>query len=122
MCAIIEELINRITEIAESEGWNVNVEKCKDNTASFEFSKYTPAGQDFSFTIELNDDDTNGFIGAVDDFYESFDIDAETYLWINPDGHGKHGAPYHIKDILADMEKVEEMLGELSEAFSILSL
>lgn len=121
MCAITEGLITRITEIAESKGWNVSVEKGKDNTASFEFSKYTPAGQDFSFTIELNDD-IDGFIAAVDDFYESFDIDTETYLWINPGGHGKHVAPYHIKDILADMGKIEEMLDELSEAFSILSL
>ena len=30
-----------------------------------------------------------------------------------PDGHGKNGAPYHIKDIVCDMEAAEAMIDML---------
>lgn len=38
-----------------------------------------------------------------------------TYLWIGTDGHGKNGAPYHIKDIVSDMEAAEAMIDTLYE-------
>ena len=31
-------------------------------------------------------------------------------------GHGKNGAPYHMRDVLDDMEAVEDMIGELLDA------
>lgn len=31
------------------------------------------------------------------------------------DGHGKNGAPYHIKDIVSDMEAAEAMIDTLYE-------
>ena len=52
----------------------------------------------------------------IDDYYEGFDPDYEASLWIGKDGHGLRGAPYHIKDIVADMEKVEDMVYGLLEA------
>ena len=41
--------------------------------------------------------------------------DYEAYLWIGTDGHGKNGAPYHIKDIVSDMEAAEAMINTLYE-------
>ena len=43
-------------------------------------------------------------------YYEDFDPDYEAYLWIGDDGHGRNGAPYHIKDIVSDMEEAEEQI------------
>lgn len=34
---------------------------------------------------------------------------------IGNDGHGKNGAPYHIKDIVTDMEEAEKMIETLYE-------
>lgn len=43
------------------------------------------------------------------------DIDYEASLWIGDDGHGKNGAPYHIKDIIQEMEDYAKALEELAE-------
>ena len=43
------------------------------------------------------------------------DVDYEASLWIGDDGHGKNGAPYHIKDIVQEMEDYAEALEELAE-------
>lgn len=48
-------------------------------------------------------------------YYEAYDSDYEAYLWIGTDGHGKNGAPYHIKDIVSDMEAAEAMIDTLYE-------
>lgn len=45
-----------------------------------------------------------------------FDADAEAYLWLDSNGHGKNGAPYRTKDVLADMEAAEGMVSKLLEA------
>ena len=41
--------------------------------------------------------------------YENFDVDLEVSRWIGEDGHGRNGAPYHIRDILKEMEQMEQM-------------
>ena len=50
------------------------------------------------------------------EYYECFDPDEEAYLWIGEDGHGRNGAPYHIRDIVADMEDAESMVLDLLAA------
>ena len=54
-------------------------------------------------------------ISEIEDYYEGFDPDYEAYLWIGTDGHGRNGAPYHIKDIVSDMEDAEAMIKTLYE-------
>lgn len=57
------------------------------------------------------------FIDNIHKYYEDFDVDEEAYIWIGSDGHGKNGAPYHIADIVKDMEEAEVMMADLYEAF-----
>ena len=57
------------------------------------------------------------FIDNIHEYYENFDVDEEAYIWIGSDGHGKNGAPYHIADIVKDMEEAEVMMADLYEAF-----
>ena len=52
---------------------------------------------------------------SLEKYYEAYDSDYEAYLWIGTDGHGKNGAPYHIKDIVSDMEAAEAMIDTLYE-------
>lgn len=99
--------IEQITQIAESLGWKVEVDE-----SDITFSRYTTAGQDFSFSVNKNKDITD----EVLDYYEGYDPSEEAILWCDSSGHGKKGAPYHLKDIIADMEEAEEMVGTLYEA------
>ena len=74
---------------------------------------YKRQGQDFGFSVEMRDDDPENFLQELEKYYEAYDPDYEAYPWIGPDGHGKNGAPYHIKDIVCDMEAAEAMIDML---------
>lgn len=113
----IQDIIDRITECAEAQGWSVHASKNPNaDIWQFEFSQYTNAGQDFNFSAELKDGEPDNLIKSVREYYEGFDPDEEAYLWIGDDGHGKNGAPYRIRDIVADMEDAESMVLDLLAA------
>lgn len=107
----------KITEIAEILGWSVDFSEAQNGKTDVNFAKYTSYGQDFNFSVELEDDDMEAFIDNIHKYYEDFDVDEEAYIWIGSDGHGKNGAPYHIADIVKDMEEAEVMMADLYEAF-----
>ena len=107
----------KITEIAEILGWSVDFSELQNGKTDVNFAKYTSYGQDFNFSVELEDDDMEAFIDNIHEYYENFDVDEEAYIWIGSDGHGKNGAPYHIADIVKDMEEAEVMMADLYEAF-----
>ena len=104
----------RITTVAANLGWQVSTSR-NENTVEFDFQQYTAKGQDFNVCIEMKDDDFDNFLQELEQYYESFDPDYEAYLWIGDDGHGKNGAPYYIKDIVADMEEAGKMIETLYE-------
>ncbi len=110
-----DEFLERIIEIAESQGFSVSTET-KDNKVEFTFSQHTDFGQDFSFEATMEDNDINTLIEEVNDYYEGYDPDEETMLWVGPDGHGKNGAPYRLTDIVKDMEQCEQMINNLLDA------
>ena len=107
----------KITEIAKILGWSVDFSEPQNGKTDVNFAKYTSYGQDFNFSVELEDDDMEAFIDNIHEYYENFDDDEEAYIWIGSDGHGKNGAPYHIADIVKDMEEAEVMMADLYEAF-----
>lgn len=112
-----QNIIGKITECAESNGWSVSLDiKHEKNIAVFEFSRYTPAGQDFSFSVTMKDNNLDSLVANMEEYYEGFDVDSETYLWLDDDGHGKNGAPYRMKDVLADMEAAEKYIESLLDA------
>ena len=66
------------------------------------------------FEIYIPDDSMCCLISdAIEKYYDDYDIDYKTYCWIGDDGHGKTGAPYHIKDIIAHFEKVADRLHKI---------
>ncbi|MGI6793193.1 hypothetical protein ACMYZ5_02520 [Bacteroides sp. KG68] len=96
----IQDIIDKITECAEANGWHVHTERYRDTDLwLFEFSQYTKAGQDFNFSAEMRYADPETLIKSVREYYENYDPDEEAYLWIGDDGHGKNGAPYRISDM-----------------------
>lgn len=105
--------VQAIISAAEGDDWHVHTEMTDSGVLLFEFSKFTPAGQDFNFTAEMKDNAPDTLVKSVKEYYDSFDPDEEAYLWIGEDGHGKNGAPHRIKDIVTDMEAAEEMVYRL---------
>jgi hypothetical protein len=106
--------VEQITAVATGLGWQVSTNR-HENVVAFDFQRYTDKGQDFNVCIEMKDDDFDNFLHELEQYYESFDPDYEAYLWIGSDGHGKNGAPYHIKDIVSDMEEAEKTIEKLYE-------
>lgn len=97
----------KFIQIAERLGWSVT----KDSY-DIELQFYTDYGQDFSFSVNRNED----YVKQVYDYYNSFDPYEEALLWVDDSGHGKNGAPYRLKDIITDMEEVENELEKLYDA------
>lgn len=104
------KLFDEVVRVAEELGWTVDLEM--ENSVTF--SQYSPAGQDFSFSI--NFDDIEDLINEVEQYYENYDASYEAYLWLDETGHGKNGAPYEMIDVYNDMEACKDMVWELSEA------
>lgn len=103
-----QDLIKVISKI-EALDWNVSI---YDNNKYVELQKYSPAGQDFIATIEIGDN-ADDFINNIYEYYESFDVSYETYLWLDSCGHGKNGAPYDMRDLYNDMEVCEQYIYQL---------
>ena len=118
MSMTTQEQIRKVTDIAQEKGWSISVEDENKTSIQFEFQRYTKYGQDFNFNADMQDEDINTLIAGMKRYYEDFDPDYEAYLWIGDDGHGRNGAPYHIKDIVSDMEEAEEQIYELLQALS----
>lgn len=119
MSMTTQEQIRKVTDIAQEKGWSISVEDENKTSIQFEFQRYTKYGQDFNFNADMQDEDINTLIAGMKRYYEDFDPDYETYLWIGDDGHGRNGAPYHIKDIVSDMEEAEEQIYELLQALEV---
>lgn len=97
----------KFIQIAERLGWSVTKDRY-----DIELQFYTDYGQDFSFSVNRNED----YVKQVYGYYDSFDPDEEALLWVDDSGHGKNGAPYRLKDIITDMEEVEKELEKLYDA------
>lgn len=114
-----QEQIQRVTDIAQEKGWSVSLENEGKSSIELEFQRYTNFGQGFIFNAEIQNKDIETLIDSIKEYYEGFDPDYEAYLWIGEDGHGRNGAPYHIKDIVADMEETEAQTYELLKALEM---
>ena len=108
---IIEKLIKKI----EALDWNI-----KSDGNYYTIGKFSNAGQDFSFNIDISDfleeDDNTAaelFIEAIHGEYDEYDPSYEAYLWLDNTGHGINGAPYEMIDVYNDMVECQEMIYEL---------
>lgn len=99
----ISELVERVTAIAEDDNWGVHNHDENYDKVDLYLSKYSSADQDFGFYIECETGDVDEFINAVEGYYNSYDPCEEAVIWLGPDGHGKNGAPYDLKDLIEDM-------------------
>ena len=116
-----KDLIDKIVRCAEDKGWKVDADtKQSKGLTLFEFSQYTPGGQDFSFTATMKANRLDSLITDMEEYHEGFDVDSEAFLWLDSNGHGKNGAPYRMRDVLDDMEEAEKMIETLLDAIKAL--
>ena len=96
--------IAEIKEIAERLGWRVD--EYDDGTV--EFSQYSPAGEDFSFTVNAKE-----AAKEIYEYYNDFDIDEHVEMWIEARENGVIGVP-STRQLVEDAEDIFEMLKELA--------
>lgn len=87
---------------------------CFEGNGVYNFGKYSSAGQDFNFSIDIGENQEE-FANNILDYYNNFDVSEETYLWLDGSGHGRDGAPYDMKDVYEDMEECKGFIYELYE-------
>ncbi len=116
-----QEIINKIIEASEAIGWFVTTSKLEDDAVEVNFNTDTKYGQDLNCWATLIDTDIESLANEIQRWYECYDPDEETLLWVGVNGHGVNGAPYRLRDILNDMEDAESRLGDLAIALQTLA-
>lgn len=114
----LQAMRGRIIEIAEENGWKVDVESNDGDNFSYDFFKYSPAGQDFSFEAKMEDNNVYALLNDIKNYYNRYDCSYEAYVWLDNTGHGANGAPYDMKDVYEDMEACQKMIFELWKSLS----
>ena len=93
---------DELREVAEPLGWNLTL---LDNN-DVEIGQYSPAGEDFAFTLYGDED----YVKQIIDFAHNFDVDDHVQMWI-----GGNGAP-SISTLVDDARDIQNMLNELANA------
>ena len=98
----------KLFDKAEELEWSIYV----DEDGEIEFSKYSPAGEDFSFHIE-----GKNIVQEVKEYACNFDADEHAEMWVN--SRGKNGVPDSIRTLIDDADAIQTMLDELAETLEI---
>lgn len=101
-------LPDKYWEICENLGWDVTV----DSSGTVELEKYSPADEDFIFTVPVKD-----FVNAVEEYADDFDIDDHIAMWIEAKSNGVASVP-GVRELVHDAEAIKKMLNELAEALT----
>ena len=109
----MKTLNERIKKIAENQGFSVDIVDNGDGDYTFVFEKYSPAGQDFYFEADIEENNIQYLLDNIYDFYKNYDCSEEAYLWLDKTGHGTNGAPYDMKEVYEDMEACEKYVLDL---------
>ena len=56
----------QITNVATALGWSVETDASRPGFTEFEFRQYTPAGQDFGFSVEMRNGDPDSLLQELE--------------------------------------------------------
>lgn len=98
-CAMLDKI--------DDMGWYIHVD---DDGGSIELEKWTPAGEDFIFSIAGKD-----IAAEVKEYYEDFDPNEHAKMWVENMGT-VNGVPKDIRTLIDDAEAIDSMLAELVDA------
>ena len=96
----------KFIEICENHDWSV-----WEGDEAIELRKYSPAGEDFSFTF----DDTGNLVELVKEYAADFSVDEHVTMWLNAKREGINGVP-SATELVEDAKAIDQMLRELAIA------
>ncbi len=99
-----------LKKICENLHWTI-----REYDNDIELQKYSPAGEDFFFTVNKDN-----FVDEVIIYAESFDADEHAEMWIE-NMHTVSGVPQKVRTLINDADAIKEMLLELANELSIRS-
>ena len=99
-------LTERLLQKAEDLEWSVTVDD-----GLWEFEKYSPAGEDFVFSVSGPD-----IVASVKEYYEDFDPEEHATNLVIAKRNGFAGVP-DPRTLCDDADAIDEMLHELADAF-----
>lgn len=70
-----------------------------------------------NWCLELNAED---LINSMKENVEGYDVDYETYIWLDDFGHGGRGAPLSLREVLEDSEEIKQELETMYEEVSMI--
>ena len=103
----MKELKQKYIDILEENDWSVS---SYTDDGRVELQKYSPAGEDFSIIVEVED-----FTESVREYANDFDADEHAEMWIEARGKVR-GVPESIRELIEDAEEIQEMLNGLADA------
>lgn len=96
----MKKLKQKYIDILEENDWSVS---SYTDDGRVELQKYSPAGEDFSIIVEVED-----FPNAMRDCAMDFDADEHAEMWIEARGKVS-GVPDSIRELIDDAEEIKHI-------------
>ena len=123
----MRENFMKFIKLAEDDGWNIYVtlydKTSRKGSIDIDCQKYSPAGQDFTMSLQVTDNEDVVFANLIEDYMDSYDPEEEAMLWSEESGEydendepirvGVNGAPQDWNDLVADMKACKSMVEDL---------
>lgn len=115
----IEKIEEYLEEVSEGTDFSFTVDKEKENEIDLFMQGDNPESEDWCTNITIKKPKTKkelieNLYAEVSEWYESFDIEEETYLMLEAKRNGFRGVP-GIVDLVHNEEYKENALKEFSE-------
>ena len=105
----MESWYSKVADVCEALDWRVSTPK--ENDSCWEFEKYSPAGEDFCFSIIAKN--LAELKGELQYYYENFDREDHVYELLEAKRNGFRGVP-DLDTLVEDSQAIEDMLEELA--------
>ena len=96
--------LEKLFAYIETLGWDVYC----DGDGSVALYQFSPAGEDFGFTVSANN-----LIEDVKDYAESFDSEEHAAMWYDAGQRGVRCVP-SLHELVEDADAIQEMLNDLA--------
>lgn len=100
-------------EIIEGLNWRIHEWSYSDGEKVYELQKASPAGEDFSFSV-----DGEHLIELIQSMAAEFDPDAHAEEWVAARQRGTDKTIPDIRTLIKDADAIKEMLEELAKEIS----
>lgn len=105
----MKQIEKRYLDVLEKHDWVVS---SYTDDGRVELEKYSPAGEDFSICVGVEN-----LSAEVREYAAGFDIDEHIEMWIEARRNGTSGVP-STRELVKDAEDIDKMLQELAAALS----